>query len=130
VSRSSRRSSIGTNILVPGRGGPRIPASGFVSSSDSEIAQPIANRSIRNRPETTDTVAPSSRHLAIVVRTTLGRSDMPRRTEIGSAHSALAFERADVHEEGRQSCGDSIHLDTTSPTVRSGAWSDALRSAK
>ena len=130
MSRSTRRSPIGTCILVPGRGGPRMPASGFVSSNDSPTAQPSADRSIRNRPETTDTVAPSSRHLAIAVRTTVGRSDTTRIVEIGSAHSARAFERAETHKEGRQSWGDSIHLVTTSPTVRSGTWSDALRSAK
>jgi hypothetical protein len=94
------------------------------------VRGPSADRSIRNRPETTDTVAPSSRHLAIAVRTTMGRSDVTRSVDIWSAHRARAFERADVHEEGRQSCGDSIHLESTSPTVRIGACSAALFSAK
>jgi hypothetical protein len=80
-----------------------MPTSGFVSSNDSLTAQPIADRSIRNRPETTDTVAPSSRHFAIGVRTTIGRNDATRSVEIGSAHNARAFERAETHEEGRQS---------------------------
>lgn len=100
VSRSIRRFSAGTCILVPGRGGPRIPTIGFASRKDSSTAQPRADNT-RNRPETIDTVAPLSRQLAMTARTVIGRSEVTQNSEIASAHSALAFDRAEIHVEGR-----------------------------
>ena len=71
---------------------------------DSAWAQPTAERSTRKRPETTDTPAPESRHRAMVTRTTSGRSVATRRPAMGSALSALTFDRTPGQVDGRQSC--------------------------
>ena len=60
---------------------------------DSDWAQPTAERSTRKRPETTETPAPASRHRAMVTRTTSGRRVATRRPAMGSALSALTFDR-------------------------------------
>jgi hypothetical protein len=104
VSISEATSVTDTCMRVPGRGGPRMSRSGFLSMIDSDCAHPTADRRTRNRPETTETVAPDSRHLAIATRTTSGRRVETRRFAMGSPVSALAFERAELHVEGRQSC--------------------------
>jgi len=99
----------------------RVSRSGFRSMIDSDLAQPTAERSTRKRPETTDTPAPASRHRAIVTRTTAGRRVAARRSAIGSALSALTFDRTPVQVDGHQSCWAANHRSSSSPTVRNGA---------
>jgi hypothetical protein len=88
---------------------------------DSDWAQPTAERSTRKRPETTDTPAPASRHRAMVTRTTSGRRVATRRPAMGSALSALTFDRTPTQVDGRQSCWAHTHRSSSSPTVRKGA---------
>jgi hypothetical protein len=88
---------------------------------DSDWAQPTAERSTRKRPETTDTPAPESRHRAMVTRTTSGRSVATWRPAMGSALSALTFDRTPTQVNGRQSCWAHSHRSSSSPTVRNGA---------
>ena len=81
---------------VPGRCGPRMPLSGLTSTMRSKLAQPTADRRTRNRPDTTASEAPgrSSRHRRADV---LGlERGHPARSQ-GSARSALALERAEIH---------------------------------
>ena len=99
----ARTSCLGTCMRVPGRGGPRMSRSGFRSMIDSAWAQPMAERSTRERPETTDTPAPESRHRAMITRTTSGRTVATRRPARGSALNALTFDRTPTQVEGRQS---------------------------
>jgi len=77
--------------------------SGLRSMIDSAWAQP-RDRNTRKRPETTDTVAPDAAHWAMATRTTSGRSVATRRPAMASARSALAFDRAPLQVDGRQSC--------------------------
>ena len=64
-SMSVATSATGTCMRVPGRGGPRMSLIGLRSMIDSDCAQPTDERSTRNRPDTTDTLAPISFHLAM-----------------------------------------------------------------
>jgi hypothetical protein len=57
----------------------------------------------------------------MATRTTSGRSVATRRPAMASARSALAFDRAPLQVDGRQSCWASNHRSSSSPTVRNGA---------
>jgi hypothetical protein len=76
---------------------------GLRSMIEPDCAHPTDERSTRNRPDTTDTLAPVSLHLAMAWRTTSGRSDDTRLSARTSAVSALTLDRAELHVEGRQS---------------------------
>src|SRR5664280_2847925 len=78
-------------------------------------------RSTRNRPDTTDTLAPASFHRAMAWRAASGRSDDTRLSARTSAVSALTLDRAELQVDGRQSWWATIHLSSSSPTVRNGA---------
>ncbi len=106
----ARTSCLGTCMRVPGRGGPRMSRSGFRSMIDSAWAQPMAERSTRKRPETTDTPAPESRHRAMVTRTTSGRSGghPPSGEGIGA-------QRLDVRPDPDPGGGSPVVLGTHPP---------------
>jgi hypothetical protein len=67
-----------------GRGGPRIPASGFSRRKPSAAAQDTAPRSSSQRADTFGTDTPASRHRQIAVRITAGVSDCTRQRHSGS----------------------------------------------
>ena len=96
---------------VPGRGGPRILAPmGLCSMIDLQSTHPRADRSTRNRPDTTDTPCwppstwPSLRGRPQVAGTTLVVE------LIESADSALAFDLAELQVDGRHSWWEAIEV--------------------
>jgi hypothetical protein len=69
---------------------------GFRSMIDSDCAQPTDERSTRNRPDTTDTLAPVSFHLAMAWRTTSGRRDDMLGVQLFGHRSAEVAKRIDI----------------------------------
>ena len=67
-----------------GRGGPRIPASGFSLSRPSATAQDTAARSRSQRADTFGTDTPSPRQRQMALRVTAGVSDCRRQRHSGS----------------------------------------------
>ena len=129
----ARTSCSGTCMRVPGRGGtPHVPERVAIDDrfglgpTECGAQHPEAAGDHRHR-------GPGCRHRAMATRTTSGRSVATRRPAMGSARSALAFDRAPprwtaASRAGRPTTARAAHR--RSGTVRPGGWPGTRRTER